>query len=106
VVETLAAHAPGFAESVIAMEVLPPPDLERRFGLLGGNIFHGDMTIDQMFSMRPFPGYADYRAPLRHLYMCGSGTHPGGGVMGIPGLNCARVVLRDARRARLTRRSS
>jgi phytoene dehydrogenase-like protein len=106
VVETLATYAPGFAATVLEMEVLPPPELERRFGLLGGNIFQGDMSVDQMFSMRPFPGYADYRAPVARLYMCGAGTHPGGGVMGVPGYNCARVVLRDVRRARVARRDS
>jgi phytoene dehydrogenase-like protein len=78
---------------------LSPPDIERRFGLLGGNIFQGDMTPDQMFSLRPFPGYADYRTPIADLYLCGSGSHPGGGVMAVPGLNCASVVLQEARRA-------
>jgi phytoene dehydrogenase-like protein len=104
IVETLATYAPGFESSVLEMEVLPPPELEKRFGLIGGNIFQGDMSVDQMFSMRPIAGYADYRTPVRHLYMCGSGTHPGGGVMGVPGYNCARVVARDMRRTRVLRR--
>ncbi|MGH2819994.1 MAG: phytoene desaturase family protein [Actinomycetota bacterium] len=104
VVQTLAEACPGIDSSVVEMEVLSPVDIEARFGLIGGNIFQGDMTPDQMFSMRPIPGYADYRMPVRNLYLCGSGTHPGGGVMGVPGYNCARVVARDARRARLSRR--
>jgi phytoene dehydrogenase-like protein len=100
IIETLGTYAPGFEGSVLEMEVLPPPDLERRFGLLGGNIFQGDMSPDQMFCFRPFVGCADYRTPIGDLYLCGAGTHPGGGVMGVPGFNCARVLLRDARRAR------
>ncbi len=104
VIATIDDHAPGFASSVLEMEVLAPPDIEERFGLLGGNIFQGDMTPDQMFMLRPFPGAADYRTPIRGLYLCGSGSHPGGGVMGVPGLNSAGVVLRDAKRARLLRR--
>jgi phytoene dehydrogenase-like protein len=72
--------------------------------LIGGNIFHGEMTPDQLFFMRPIPGYADYRTPIAGLYLCGSGTHPGGGVMAVPGRNCARVVLRDVKRARLAAR--
>jgi phytoene dehydrogenase-like protein len=104
VVSTLARYATGFAASVEDMQVLPPAELEERYGLLCGNIFQGDMSPDQMFCLRPFVGYADYRTPITDLYMCGSGTHPGGGVMGVPGLNCARVVARDARRERLARR--
>jgi phytoene dehydrogenase-like protein len=91
---------PGFATTVEEMEVLAPPDIEERFGLLGGNIFQGEMSPDQMFSMRPIPGYADHRSPVAGLYLCGSGTHPGGGVMAVPGRNCASVVVRDARRGR------
>ncbi|CAN5654458.1 NAD(P)/FAD-dependent oxidoreductase [soil metagenome] len=106
IVDTIAEYAPNVSSAVIDMEVLSPADIEQRFGLLGGNIFQGDMTPDQMFMMRPFPGHADYRAPLKGLYLCGSGAHPGGGVMAVPGLNCARVVLRDARRSRLLRRES
>jgi phytoene dehydrogenase-like protein len=104
IVATLARYASGFENSIEDIQVLPPAELEDRYGLLGGNIFQGDMSPDQMFCLRPFVGYADYRTPVAHLYMCGSGTHPGGGVMGVPGLNCARVVLRDARRERLARR--
>ena len=81
-----------------------PPDIERRFGLLGGNIMQGELTPDQMFSMRPIPGFGDYRTPIEGLYLCGGGTHPGGGIMGVPGRNASRVVLRDARRERVLRR--
>ena len=104
VVDTIARYAPNISDAVVATEVLAPVDIEDRFGLLGGNIFQGDMTPDQMFVLRPFPGAADYRTPIKDLYLCGSGSHPGGGVMGVPGLNCAGVVVRDARRARLLRR--
>jgi phytoene dehydrogenase-like protein len=104
VVNTLNRVAPNVAQSVIEAEVLTPKDIEDRFGLLGGNIFQGDMTPEQMFCFRPIPGYADHRSPIRGLYMCGSGTHPGGGVMGVPGRNCAGVVLKDAKRARMKER--
>jgi phytoene dehydrogenase-like protein len=75
--------------------MLSPVDLEARFGLTGGHIFHGEMTPDQSFDLRPLAGYGGYRTPLPGLYLCGSGTHPGGGVTGIPGHNAARVVLDD-----------
>jgi phytoene dehydrogenase-like protein len=101
VVREIAAYAPGFEGAVEEMEVLAPPDIEERFGLLGGNIFQGEMAPDQMFSLRPIPGYGDYRTPVRNLYLCGSGTHPGGGVMAVPARNCAQVVRRDARLERL-----
>jgi phytoene dehydrogenase-like protein len=87
--------APGFRASVVAHTALSPADLEREFGLVGGDIFHGQLTLDQLWSARPMLGYADYRAPLKGLYLCGSGAHPGGGVTGLPGRNCAREVLRD-----------
>jgi phytoene dehydrogenase-like protein len=86
------------------MEVLAPPDIEERFGLLGGNIFQGEMTPDQLFSFRPIPGYGDSRTPVKGLYLCGSGTHPGGGVMAVPARNAARVVLGDLRHERLLSR--
>lgn len=104
IVATLAEYCPNLPAAVEEMEVLSPPDMEERYGLLGGNIFHGEMSLDQMFSLRPIPGYADYRAPIAGLYLCGSGTHPGGGVTGIPARNCARVIRRDASRERLRRR--
>jgi phytoene dehydrogenase-like protein len=100
VVRTLGEFCPNLEAAVEHMEVVTPPDIEERFGLLGGNIFQGEMTPDQMFSFRPIPGYGDYRTPVEGLYLCGSGTHPGGGVMAVPGRNCATVVLRDARRGK------
>ena len=93
--------APGFAESVVGRVALSPLDLERRFGLVGGDIFHGKMGLDQLFSARPMLGHADYRMPLPGLYLCGSGAHPGGGVTGAPGHNAARAILADRRRLRL-----
>ena len=103
-IRTIGEYCPGFESSVERVEVLAPPDIEQRFGLLGGNIFQGEMSPDQMFSLRPILGYADYRTPVRDLYLCGSGTHPGGGVMAIPGRNCALRIVGDVRRERLTRR--
>ena len=105
VVDTISKYAPGFADSVLHREVLSPVDLEERFGLVGGNIFHGEMSLDQLFTFRPTARASGYATPIPNLYVCGSGTHPGGGVMGAPGHNAAAVVLRDrkrsARRARL-----
>jgi phytoene dehydrogenase-like protein len=86
--------APGFADSILHMEALAPPDLERIFGLRGGNIFHGAMTPDRLLMMRPLPGWSRYRTPVKGLYLCGSGTHPGGGVMGAPGRNAALEIRR------------
>lgn len=100
VVRTLAEYCPGFEGAVEHMEVLAPPDIEERYGLLGGNIMQGEMAVDQMFSFRPIPGYGDYRTPVRGLYLCGGGTHPGGGVTGAPARNCAKVVARERRRYR------
>ncbi len=96
-IATVDQYAPGFASSVIGRQVLSPLDLERQFGLLGGDIFHGALTLNQLFSARPMLGYADYRGPLKGLYHCGSGAHPGGGVTGAPGHNAARMILRDHR---------
>ena len=95
VIATVDAHAPGFAKSVIGRQIHSPLDLERRFGLVGGDIFHGKMGLDQLFSARPMIGAADYRMPLKGLYLCGSGAHPGGGVTGAPGHNAAKAVLAD-----------
>ncbi|HEU4440317.1 MAG TPA: NAD(P)/FAD-dependent oxidoreductase [Methylomirabilota bacterium] len=95
-------YAPNFSRSVLARQVLAPPDLERVFGLTGGNIFQGAMTPGQLFSLRPLPGWASYRTPVRGLYLCGAAAHPGGGVMGAPGRNAAMVILRGRRRLRLT----
>ena len=96
-IATVDRYAPGFAASVIGRQVLSPLDLERQFGLLGGDIFHGALTLNQLFSARPMLGYADYRGPLKGLYHCGSGAHPGGGVTGAPGHNAARAILADHR---------
>ncbi|TMG88532.1 MAG: NAD(P)/FAD-dependent oxidoreductase [Betaproteobacteria bacterium] len=98
IVETVNRHAPNFKASILARKVLSPLDLEREFGMIGGDIFHGALTLDQLFSARPVLGYADYRSPVRGLYLCGSGAHPGGGVTGAPGHNAAREILRDFRR--------
>jgi phytoene dehydrogenase-like protein len=104
VVKTLGEFAPNLEAAVEHVEVLTPRDIEERFGLLGGNIMQGELTPDQMFSFRPIPGYGDYRSPIGGMYLCGSGTHPGGGVMGVPGRNAASVIVKDHRRGRLTDR--
>jgi phytoene dehydrogenase-like protein len=96
-IDTVEAHAPGFKASVIGRLALGPRDLERRLGLVGGDIFHGRLTLDQLFSARPVMGHADHRMPVPGLYLCGSGSHPGGGVTGAPGHNAARAVLKDLR---------
>jgi phytoene dehydrogenase-like protein len=96
-IATVDQYAPGFGNSVIGRQILSPLDLERQFGLLGGDIFHGALTLNQLFSARPMLGHADYRGPLKGLYHCGSGAHPGGGVTGAPGYNAARVILGDHR---------
>lgn len=95
VIETVAEHAPNFRAAVIARQVLSPLDLERRFGMIDGDIFHGSLGLDQMFSTRPVLGYANYRMPVPGLYLCGSGAHPGGGVTGAPGHNAAREIVKD-----------
>lgn len=97
-IATVDRYAPGFAASVLARQVLTPLDLEREFGLIGGDIFHGALTLNQLFSARPMLGHADYRGPLPGLYHCGAGAHPGGGVTGAPGHNAARIILQDRRR--------
>jgi len=96
-VATVDKYAPGFARSVIGRQILYPLDLERQFGLLDGDIFHGALTLNQLFSARPMLGHADYRGPIKGLYHCGSGAHPGGGVTGAPGHNAARAILGDHR---------
>ena len=94
-IATVTRFAPNFKASVIARQIHSPLDLERKFGLVGGDIFHGALSLDQLFSARPILGYGNYRTPIKGLYQCGSGTHPGGGVTGIPGHNAAREILRD-----------
>jgi phytoene dehydrogenase-like protein len=95
VIDTVTAHAPNFKASIIGRQVLSPLDLEHRFGLVDGDIFHGQMTLDQLYSARPVLGYAGYRMPVANLYLCGSGAHPGGGVTGLPGRNAALGIIRD-----------
>ncbi|HKK03642.1 MAG TPA: NAD(P)/FAD-dependent oxidoreductase, partial [Gammaproteobacteria bacterium] len=94
-IATVNRHAPNFAASILGRRLLSPLDLEREYGLLGGDIFHGALGLDQLFSARPLLGQADYRGAVPGLYLCGSGAHPGGGVTGLPGRNAAREILRD-----------
>jgi len=94
VIDTIAAHSPNFKSLILHAEVRTPWDIEREVGLTEGNIFQGELTMDQLLFNRPIPGYAQYRTPLDGLYLCGSSTHPGGGVMGAPGANAASAVLR------------
>jgi phytoene dehydrogenase-like protein len=95
ILDVVESHAPGFRQSLLGHSALSPADLEREFGLTGGDIFHGALSLDQLWSARPVLGHADYRTPVQGLYLCGSGAHPGGGVTGAPGHNCARELLRD-----------
>lgn len=101
VIDTVTKHAPNFRDAVIARKILSPLDLERDFGLIGGDIFHGALTLDQLWTARPVLGHADYRGPVNRLYMCGAGSHPGGGVTGLPGRNAAREIVRDFKSGRL-----
>jgi phytoene dehydrogenase-like protein len=94
-IDLMTEYAPNFRRSVIAYQVLSPRDLEATFGLTGGNIMQGAMSLSSLSFMRPVPGYADYRTPVKGLYLCGAATHPGGGVMGACGYNAAREILRD-----------
>jgi phytoene dehydrogenase-like protein len=102
-IDTVAQYSPNFKAAVLGRQIMSPLDLERTFGLIGGDIFHGALQLDQLFSARPMLGHADYRGPLRGLYLCGAGTHPGGGVTGAPGHNAAREIIADFRRGRLRR---
>jgi phytoene dehydrogenase-like protein len=102
-IDTVNAHAPNFKAAVLGRQIMSPLDLERTFGLVGGDIFHGALSLDQMFSARPMLGHGNYRGPLPGLYMCGAGTHPGGGVTGAPGHNAAQEIVADFRRRRLRR---
>jgi phytoene dehydrogenase-like protein len=95
IVETFAEYAPNLPDAIEHIEVLGPPDIEERIGITGGNIFHGEILPDQMFGNRPVRGFSDYRTPVENLYLCGSGTWPGGAVFGAPGRNCALEVLSD-----------
>jgi phytoene dehydrogenase-like protein len=98
VIDTIAQYAPNIKSRILHRQVLTPLDLEREFGLSEGNIFQGELTLEQLFCLRPAPGWAGYRTPIRHLYLCGSATHPGGGIMAAPGRNAALRVLADTRR--------
>jgi phytoene dehydrogenase-like protein len=101
VIDTVTRYAPNFKDAVIARKILSPLDLQRDFGLTGGDIFHGALTLDQLWSARPVLGHGDYRSPVNRLYLCGSGTHPGGGVTGLPGRNAAREIIRDFKSGRM-----
>jgi len=95
VIDTIEEYIPNIRKIILHKQVLSPWDLEQVFGLTGGNIFHGELTPDQLLFLRPIAGWAQYRTPIKGLYLCGSGAHPGGGVMGAPGMNAAREILRD-----------
>src|SRR6266542_172246 len=101
VIDTIAQHAPNIKDLILHRQVLTPLDLERDFGLSEGNIFQGELTLEQLFFLQPAPGWAQYRTPIRNLYMCGSATHPGGGVMGAPGRNAAMQLLKDWKRGKV-----
>jgi phytoene dehydrogenase-like protein len=98
VINTLSEYAPNLRDIILHRQVLTPLDIERRFGLSEGNIFQGELSLEQLFFLRPVPGWAQYRTPIRNLYMCGSATHPGGGIMGAPGLNAAQRILKEWKR--------
>ena len=101
VIDTVTRHAPNFKSAVLHRQILSPLDLEQRFGLIDGDIFHGQLGLGQLFAARPVLGYANYRMPVPGLYLCGSGAHPGGGVTGVPGMNAAREIIRDFKRRKL-----
>jgi len=99
-VKKIGEYAPNVPGAIVARHVLTPLDLERTYGLTEGNIFHGDLRLEQLFFMRPVPGWAQYRTPVNGLYLCGAGTHPGGGVTAAPGRNAAHQALRDWKKGR------
>jgi phytoene dehydrogenase-like protein len=101
VVDTVSEYAPNLKKLILHRQVLTPLDIEEKFGLTEGNIFQGELTLEQLFFLRPAPGWAQYRTPVRNLYMCGSATHPGGGIMGAPGLNAAQMILADWKRGKI-----
>ena len=98
VIDKIERYSPGFKDLIVHMEVRTPHEMEQEIGLTEGNIFQGELTIDQLLFNRPFPGYAQYRMPVKNLYMCGSSTHPGGGVSSACGANAAREILMDLKR--------
>ncbi|MDH5749819.1 MAG: NAD(P)/FAD-dependent oxidoreductase, partial [Rhodospirillales bacterium] len=101
VIDTVSRFAPNFRDAILGTQVLSPLDLERDFGLIGGDIFHGQLDLGQLYSLRPAAGHADYRMPVKGLYLCASGAHPGGGVTGAPGHNAAREMIRDLKGRRI-----
>jgi phytoene dehydrogenase-like protein len=103
IIDTVTHYAPNFRDAIEGYVALSPLDLEREFGLIGGDIFHGCLHLDQIFAMRPVAEYADYRMPIKNLYLCGSGAHPGGGVSGFPGHNAAHTILSDLRKGKVNR---
>ena len=100
VIDLVNRHAPNFRASIVGRSILSPLDLERKFALIGGDIFHGKLSLNQLFSARPVLGHGNYRLPMAGLYLCGAGAHPGGGVTGVPGHNAAREVIQDWRQTR------
>ena len=104
VLDTLEAYAPGITASVEATQVLTPLDLEREYSLTGGQIYHGEPSLDQLFTMRPILGWAQYRTPIEDLFLCGAGTHPGGGITGAPGRNAAREIVKALKTRRAAAR--
>ena len=99
VVDTLSEYAPNLRSLIVRRQVFTPQDLDSMYGLTGGHIFHGDLALDQLFTMRPLLGWARYRTPIGGLYLCGSGTHPGNGLTGLSGLNASREILKDLRKS-------
>ena len=95
VINTIEEYAPGFRQSIIARQINSPLDIERKLNMIGGDIFHGALHLDQLYAMRPVVGASNYSMPINGLYLGGSGAHPGGGVSGLPGRNCAKAVLKD-----------
>jgi phytoene dehydrogenase-like protein len=98
IIGTLAAYAPDLPRKILAAQMLTPHDLDSAYALTNGNIYHGELSLDQLFTMRPLLGWARYRTPVRNLYLCGSGTHPGNGLTGASGHNAARTILKDLRK--------
>jgi len=105
VINTIAEYAPNIKDIVVGRQILTPLDLEREFGLTQGNIFQGELSLEQLFFLRPVAGWAYYRTPIRNLYMCGSATHPGGGIMGANGRLASQVILKEWSLASLARRA-
>ena len=94
IIKTINSYAPNFCSSVLGRQIKSPLDIERDLGMIGGDIFHGALHLDQFYSMRPIPGHAAYQMCIKNVYLCGSGAHPGGGVSGLPGHNAAKAILR------------